>query len=145
MWIIFYKNSVSLNVYSRLKFFTWCFKSFYLILTYSNFSKFALGMSFGQSRLGQSRWGQNGWSIVVFTCYMITMKILGIRRDRWFFECTKGTCLVYISFLFSFYHNVVWWFVYDWSSAIIVPNAYEGCITYREFDSHFRNNYQDWF
>ena len=101
MWMIFYKNSVSLNVYLRLKFFTWCFKSFYLMLTYSNFSKFALGISFGQSRWRQSRWGQNGWSIL-FTCYMITMKILGIRRDRRPFECTKGTCLFTSNFCVFF-------------------------------------------
>ena len=106
MWITFYKNSVSLNLYSRLNFSLGA-------STYSNLSKFAPSRFFGQRG-----WGQSGWSIL-FIRYMITIKILRIRNRRPF-ECT---CLFTSHFCLFFCHNAIWWFVYDWSSTVISSNG----------------------
>jgi len=114
VWIIFYKNSVnsvnSLNVYSRLKFFTWL----QFILTFLNSRQVdPLGkVDDPSSLLG-----------------MITMK-MGIRRDRQSFEwhvCLHHSFHFYLFFTTIQYDDL---FMTD-------PMQSLHCTTYRGFDSYF--------
>jgi len=115
VWIIFYKNSVSLNVYSRLKFFTWL----QFILTFPNSRQVdPLGKADDPSSL----------------LGMITMK-MGIRKDRQSFEW--HVCLhhfIFIYFLPQYSMMICLWLI---QCSRCTKWAHEGCTTYRGFDSYF--------
>jgi len=94
--MIFYKNSLSSNVYLRLKFFTCCLK-----LTYSNISKFTPSSSLGKV---------NGAKWMTHTLYPIWLhwKYQENGGKKRSFEWTKGTWLFISHFYFFPQRNMIY-------------------------------------
>jgi len=144
--MIFYKNSLILNEYSRLKFFIYLLLK--LILTFPNCQ---VGAKQVPNNFEQSEWP------ILFTQYVIAnpmwSKISGRRRDRRSFKWTKSTWLfTFISLLFFFttqYDKCFWRIhrptVQRLDSVQCTKWAHKGCSMYRGFGGYFCDNCRHWF